>query len=64
MTVSVGAASAAPLELLGASAFLAMVPDDALLFANEKEAAVLVGTSARRPRTSRGSLAGDGRRPW
>jgi ribokinase len=50
MTVSVGAASAAPLEQLGAAEFLRMVPDDALLFANEKEAAVLIGgagTSAR-----------------
>jgi len=43
MTVSVGAASAAPLEQLGAAEFLRMVPDDALLFANEKEAAVLIG---------------------
>jgi ribokinase len=45
MTVSVGAASAAPLELLGAADFLQMVPDRALLFANEKEAAVLAGAS-------------------
>lgn len=43
LTLSVGAASAAPLELLGAADFLRMVPDGALLFANEKEAAVLVG---------------------
>jgi sugar/nucleoside kinase (ribokinase family) len=43
MTVSVGAASAAPLEQLGPGQFLGMVPDDALLFANDKEAAVLVG---------------------
>jgi ribokinase len=43
MTVSVGAASAAPLHQLGAAAFLEMVPTDSLLFANEKEAAVLVG---------------------
>jgi ribokinase len=43
MTVSVGAASAAPLAQLGAAQFLRMVPDDALLFANEKEAAVLAG---------------------
>jgi len=41
MTISVGAASSAPLELLGAADFLPMVPDGALLFANEKEAAVL-----------------------
>jgi sugar/nucleoside kinase (ribokinase family) len=46
MTVSVGAASAAPLELLGGAAFLEMVPQGALLFANEKEAAVLVGAPA------------------
>jgi len=45
MTVTVGAASAAPLEQLGAKAFLTMVPDQALLFANEKEAAVLVGAA-------------------
>jgi ribokinase len=43
LTISVGAASAAPLELLGAAGFLAMLPDQALLFANEKEAAVLAG---------------------
>jgi sugar/nucleoside kinase (ribokinase family) len=43
MSVSVGAASAAPLDQLGAAAFLEMVPDDALLFANEREAAVLAG---------------------
>ena len=41
MTVSVGAASAAPLHQLGRTGFLQMVPTDALLFANEKEAAVL-----------------------
>jgi sugar/nucleoside kinase (ribokinase family) len=46
MTVSVGAASAAPLELLGGPEFLAMVPRGALLFANEKEAAVLAGGAA------------------
>jgi sugar/nucleoside kinase (ribokinase family) len=45
MTVSVGAASAAPLEVLGAAEFIAMVPDRAVLFANEKEAAVLLGQS-------------------
>jgi sugar/nucleoside kinase (ribokinase family) len=43
MTVSVGAASAAPLQLLGAAEFLQMVPEGAVLFANEKEAAVLAG---------------------
>jgi ribokinase len=51
MTVSVGAASAAPLAQLGPAQFLRMVPDDALLFANEKEAAVLVGEA--------GDAAGD-----
>jgi ribokinase len=45
LTVSVGAASAAPLELLGAEEFVRILPDGALLFANEKEAAVLVGRS-------------------
>jgi ribokinase len=45
MTISVGAASAAPLELIGAAEFLRMVPDGALLFANEQEAGVLVGRS-------------------
>ncbi len=43
LTVSVGAASAAPLEQLGAAQFLTMVPDGAVLFANEKEAAVIAG---------------------
>jgi sugar/nucleoside kinase (ribokinase family) len=43
LTVSVGAASAAPLETLGAESFLAMLPGSALLFANEKEAGVLAG---------------------
>jgi sugar/nucleoside kinase (ribokinase family) len=49
MTVSVGAASAAPLELLGAADFLTMVPDGAVLFANEKEAAVLAGGAGTAP---------------
>jgi ribokinase len=43
MTISVGAASAAPLEVLGPAEFLRMVPDGAVLFANEREARVLVG---------------------
>jgi sugar/nucleoside kinase (ribokinase family) len=60
MTVSVGAASAAPLEQLGPRGFLDMVPGDALLFANEKEAAVLVGTSATSADLAR-LLATDGR---
>jgi ribokinase len=46
LTVSVGAASAAPLELLGAEEFLRMVPAGAVLFANEKEAAVLADRPA------------------
>jgi sugar/nucleoside kinase (ribokinase family) len=49
MTVSVGAASAAPLELLGAAEFMRMVPDGALLFANEQEAGVLVGRRGGAP---------------
>ena len=60
MTISVGAASAAPLELLGASAFLAMLPASAVLFANEKEAGVLAGTDAPAVDLARG-LSGDGR---
>jgi ribokinase len=46
MSVSVGAASSAPLQQLGADAFLAMLPDGVLLFANEREAGVLVGAEA------------------
>jgi sugar/nucleoside kinase (ribokinase family) len=57
MSVTVGAASAAPLEQLGAREFLRMVPDEALLFANEKEAAVLVGGTAEAGELARG-LAG------
>ncbi len=45
VSISVGAASAAPLEVLGASEFLRMVPEGALLFANEQEAGVLVNHS-------------------
>jgi len=60
MTVSVGAASAAPLEQLGAAEFLRMVPHEALLFANEKEAAVLVGRSGTSEDLAR-LLATDGR---
>jgi ribokinase len=45
MTVSVGAASAAPLEQLGAEEFLALVPDNLLLFANEGEARVLASST-------------------
>ncbi len=60
MTVSVGAASAAPLEQLGAAAFLRMVPDDALLFANEKEAGVLVGVPDEPDELARRLAAGVG----
>jgi sugar/nucleoside kinase (ribokinase family) len=60
LTVSVGAASAAPLELLGATDFLAMLPDEALVFANEKEAGVLVGRNASASDLAR-ALAGSGR---
>jgi sugar/nucleoside kinase (ribokinase family) len=52
-TVSVGAASAAPLEQLGAAAFWRMVPDDALVFANDREAAVLTGHDDRAPALAR-----------
>ena len=60
LTLSVGAASAAPLELLGASDFLRMVPEGALLFANEKEAAVLAGHSGEAAELAAG-LAATGR---
>ncbi len=60
LTVSVGAASAAPLELLGASDFLRMVPEGALLFANEKEAAVLAGHPGEAAELAAG-LAASGR---
>jgi len=60
LTVSVGAASAAPLELLGAAHFLAMLPDTAVLFANEKEAAVLAGHGGASADLAR-ALAGSGR---
>jgi sugar/nucleoside kinase (ribokinase family) len=61
MTVSVGAASAAPLGLLGASSFLSMLPPDVLLFANEKEAAILTGASGGGAADLASSLAGAGR---
>jgi len=60
LTVSVGAASAAPLALLGASEFLAMLPAEALLFANEKEAGVLAGREGAARDLAR-RLAGSGR---
>jgi ribokinase len=73
LSVSVGAASAAPLELLGPTDFMAMLPDQALLFANEKEAAVLAeceGSSAALARALGGSgrevvvTAGSGDASW
>ena len=73
MTVSVGAASAAPLGQLGAAGFLSMVPAGALLFANEKEAGVLGGGSvgaqelARRLASHVGQVvitAGSGTAAW
>jgi sugar/nucleoside kinase (ribokinase family) len=60
MTVSVGAASAAPLEQLGARPFWEMVPSDALVFANEKEAAILAGAAGDTASLAR-RLSGDGR---
>ena len=59
MSVSVGAASASPLELLGAEAFLRMVPDGALLFANEKEAGVLAGAPGEAADLARQLAAAD-----
>jgi ribokinase len=61
MTVSVGAASAAPLETLGGDAFLSLLPADVTLFANEKEAAVLTGLTGS-PLDLANRLAGSGRR--
>jgi ribokinase len=60
MTVSVGAASAAPLDLLGAEYFLGLLPRDVLLFANEKEAAVLAGQDGTAVELA-SALAGEGR---
>jgi ribokinase len=60
MTISVGAASSAPLETAGAAVFLGLVPDGALLFANEKEAAVLGGRAASSAELAR-ELGGAGR---
>jgi sugar/nucleoside kinase (ribokinase family) len=48
------------LELLGATSFLKLLPDDALLFANEKEAAVLTGVEGSAADLAT-ALAGDGR---
>jgi ribokinase len=60
MTVSVGAASAAPLGLLGAEPFLKLLPPDVLLFANEKEAAVLSGRQGSALDLA-SAIAGEGR---
>jgi ribokinase len=60
MAVSVGAASAAPLGLLGAEPFLKLLPSKVLLFANEKEAAVLTGREGTALELATG-LAGNGR---
>jgi len=60
MAVSVGAASAAPLGLLGAEPFLKLLPSEVLLFANEKEAAVLTGRAGTALELATG-LAGNGR---
>jgi len=60
MTVSVGAASSAPLTLAGPEAFLDLLPDGALLFANESEAAVLAGVPGPPADLAR-ALAGGGR---
>jgi ribokinase len=46
MSVSVGAASSAPLAQLGADAFWTMLPEHVLIFANEREAGVLAGRAA------------------
>jgi sugar/nucleoside kinase (ribokinase family) len=73
MTVSVGAASSAPLGMVGPEVFLGLLPDDVLLFANESEAAVLAGapgSSADLARALAGSVgqavvtAGSGEAAW
>ncbi|MCU1659685.1 MAG: ribokinaselike protein, partial [Pseudonocardiales bacterium] len=43
LTISVGAASAAPLLAVGAAAFLDWIGPDVLLFANQDEATILTG---------------------
>jgi ribokinase len=60
MTISVGAASSAPLTLAGPEVFLGLLPDDVLLFANESEAAVLTGASGSSADLAR-ALAGPDR---
>jgi ribokinase len=46
LTVSVGAASSAPLLAFGSAVFLALLPPETILFANEQEAESLVGEGA------------------
>jgi sugar/nucleoside kinase (ribokinase family) len=60
MTISVGAASSAPLALAGPEVFLGLLPDHVLLFANESEAAVLTGAAGSSADLSR-ALATGGR---
>jgi ribokinase len=60
MTISVGAASSAPLTLAGPEVFLGLLPNDVLLFANESEAAVLTGASGSSADLAR-ALAGPDR---
>jgi ribokinase len=60
MTISVGAASSAPLTLAGPEVFLGLLPDGVLLFANESEAAVLTGASGSSADLAR-ALAGPAR---
>ena len=59
MTISVGAASSAPLALAGPEVFLGLVPAEALLFANESEAAVLTGAPGTPHDLARALAAGD-----
>jgi sugar/nucleoside kinase (ribokinase family) len=56
MTVSVGAASAAPLAAMGAAEFLGAIGTDLLLFANRDEGEVLTGSTD--PMIAAATLAG------
>lgn len=56
MTVSVGAASSAPLAALGAGAFFDLIGSDLLLFANRDEARILTGRDE--PRAAAEELSG------
>jgi sugar/nucleoside kinase (ribokinase family) len=60
MTVSVGAASSAPLQLVGPDVFIGLLPDGVLLFANQSEANVLTGATGSSAELAR-ALAGSGR---